>query len=419
MIAVGLPVHSAAYTLLQHTLESPTNPSTSLHGLLMSAITMLHSRPVRFFFLIGSASLLFVWLCDVYRLSQYKPLYPDPPKFRFFHWDTKPFLEPFSEAKVSSPCDRFPQRVFNNVQVVLKTGLTESPERIQSHLKSVTKCFPNLLIVSDYDGIVNEYHVHDVLADLSEAYSLDNPDFDTYYTQKAMLEANNITEYNNQAGWKLDRFKFLPMVHKAYTMHQTAYWFVFIETDTYIFWDNLLRMLENLDPLVPQYIGSPLHGDGLMYAYGGSGIVLSRAAIEALLDRETDGHGSYTSVIIYEQDEWVERVKKTTYGEMVLGEALLERADVKLSGYFPMFYPLNIESLEFSNDVWCVPIISMHKLQTLEQYEELWNWEMGPGDDNVGVEVLICFRATLTKTAANRLLQGVHVGSPAARATAI
>lgn len=342
-----------------------------------------HHRPLRLLILLASAVLALVWMRDIIRLSCFRDEYPPLPRILFYHWDTTAVVEPFSEANADSPCDRFPPSIFERVQVVLKTGLTEKPDRIRTHLHTVTKCIPNLLIVSDHNGHVNEHKIHDVLADLPDTYVVDNPDFAVYHAQKAMQQNGNITSYNTEGGWKLDRFKFLPMVHKAYTLRPRAQWYVFIETDTYIFWDNLFRMLSQLSPMAPLYIGSPLHGKDHMYAYGGSGIVLSMAAVEALLERETDTHGAYSGGEIYEQEEWVERLKNGTYGEMILGQALLEKADIKLSGYYPMFHPLNLASLEFSVDNWCIPLISLHKLWSGAEYESLWKWEMGPGDDKV------------------------------------
>lgn len=49
-------------------------------------------------------------------------------------------------------------------------------------------------------------------------------------------------EYSSE-GWKLDRFKFLPMVDKTYQMRPCADWYVFIEADVYYFWGMLNRCL--------------------------------------------------------------------------------------------------------------------------------------------------------------------------------
>ena len=358
------------------------------HPLLSTGIQVLRSRPVRVFILAVVVALSIVWLLDIARLSSIHEQYPPVPRERFYHWNTKPVVTPYSEVNAGTPCKRFPANVFETVQVVLKTGMTEEPQRLLTHLKSVTKCIPNLLIVSDHDDVVNDHKIYDVLAKLPASYGEGNPDFQTYHTQKALKDSDNITQYNTEAGWKLDRFKFLPMVYTAYNMSPKAQWFVFIETDTYVFWDNLFRLLSQFDSSVPLYMGSPLHGDNhgedYIYAYGGSGIVLSRAATHALLERKTDKNGAYIEDELCEQEYWVGMLKNSTYGESILGYALQKKAGVKLSGFYPMFHPMNPESLKFSEENLCTPIISLHKLRS-EKYEVLWNWEMGPGNTQVGL----------------------------------
>ena len=366
------------------------------HPLLSTGIQLLRARPIRVFILAVVAALSLLWLRDIARLSSIHEQYQPVHREQFYRWNTKPVVTPYSEANADTPCKRFPTNVFETVQIVLKTGMTEDPQRLLTHLNSVTKCIPNLLTVSDHDDLVNDHKIFDVLAELSASYQESNPDFATYYTQKALKalkESDNITQYNTEAGWKLDRFKFLPMVHMAYSMSPKAQWFVFIETDTYIFWDNLFRLLQHFNSFIPLYMGSPLHGDNhgedYIYAYGGSGIVLSRAAIQALLERNTDKNGAYTEDELYEQEYWVDMLKNSTYGESILGYALQKKANVKLSGFYPMFHPMNPESLKFSEENLCTPIISLHSLRSEKAYEALWNWEMGPGDGKVGFDNLL------------------------------
>lgn len=43
--------------------------------------------------------------------------------------------------------------------------------------------------------------------------------------------------------WKLDRFKFLPMVNKTFKYRPGAKWFVFVEADTYLVCNNLVSYL--------------------------------------------------------------------------------------------------------------------------------------------------------------------------------
>lgn len=391
---------------------------------LSTGAQVLHTRPVRLLILTVAAVLTLVWLRNVTYLSSLHDKHLQIPNDQFYHWNTEPVVAPFSEVLADTPCKRFPASIFKTVQIVLKTGMTEDPKRLLTHLNTVTRCIPNLLIVSDHDGQVNNYKIYDVLAGLSASYEVSNPDFTTYHTQKSLLkDSGNITEYNTEAAWKLDRFKFLPMVHKAYNMSPNAEWFVFIETDTYIFWDNFFRLLSHFNPSVPLYMGSPLHAvhDGVdyLFAYGGSGIVLSNTAIHALLERKMDNNGVFNEDELYEQEEWIGMVKNSTYGEAVLGYALQKKAGVKLSGFYPMFHPMSLESLKFSEENLCTPIISTHKFFSGNIYEDLWSWEMGPRDDKADVSDLLiseCIGIQTDSNVAYNLLDVVEIPLPAQRA---
>jgi hypothetical protein len=393
------------------------------HLLLSRGIQTLNARPIRFLILTAVTVLTLVWLRNVTRLSSLRDQYPPVPNDQFYHWNTESVIAPFSEVHAETPCERFPASIFETVQVVLKTGMTDDPKRLLTHLDTVTKCIPNLLIVSDHDDLVKGRKIYDVLAGLSASYQEHNPDFETYHTQKKLKESGNITEYNTEEGWKLDRFKFLPMIHKAFDMSPQAKWFVFIETDTYIFWDNLFRLLLHFNSSVPMYMGSPLHGnhDGedYIYAYGGSGIVLSNAASRVLLERKMDSDGVYIEDELYDQEKWMGMIKNSTYGETILGYALQKKAGVKLSGFYPMFHPLSPEALKFSEENLCTPIISMHKFWSEKVYETLWSWEMGSSDDEANVGNLLISRYVERQTDTNiayTLLNLVQIPLPSPKA---
>lgn len=67
----------------------------------------------------------------------------------------------------------------------------------------------------------------------------------------------------------------LPMKRKIWNIQQKISdesmrkkWFVFVETDTFVEWDNLFLLLEHLDPTKKIYIGSPVWLSGLQFAHG-------------------------------------------------------------------------------------------------------------------------------------------------------
>ncbi|KAF2803461.1 uncharacterized protein BDZ99DRAFT_503103 [Mytilinidion resinicola] len=258
-------------------------------------------------------------------------------------------------------CAPFPTHLLSNIQVTLKIGASEPSERLTAQLTSVSKCIPNLLVASDMDSIVDSRTAFDVLADLPPSLQDNNADFDAYHAQKEPLKSG---DFNRKGGWRLDKYKFLPMVEYAHASNPSAEWYVFLESDTFIIWDNLFQLLDRFDPRVPLYFGSPSPGrtpPGLpktWFAYGGAGFVVSAAAVKKLLDRETGAYGELVKPGInaqYERD-----LRGECCGDSMLGWALWEHG-VTLSGLFPMFNPHPLRGIPFAERFWCQPAISMHK----------------------------------------------------------
>lgn len=265
-------------------------------------------------------------------------------------------------------CDSFPSYLLSRVQVVLKIGSTEPPSRVDTHMKTVTRCITNLIVFSDHEWEINGRHVYDILATIPESFWGDTSDFQAYST----LQRGEFEHVGGAQGWTLDKYKFLPMVERAYEMNPSAQWFVFIESDTYFVWDNLFRLLDQFDPSLPLYFGSPSPGRSRsFFAYGGAGFVLSTAAVQKLVARMSEGSGVYSEPPLTQRYEGV--IKEDCCGDSVLGWALYQ-SGVKLSGMWPMFNPHPLHGIPFNEPQWCQPVISMHKL-SLEDMNELARWE--------------------------------------------
>jgi hypothetical protein len=78
-----------------------------------------------------------------------------------------------------------------------------------------------------------------------------------------------------------------------YAQYPGKDWYFMIDDDTYLMMENMHWLLSQKDPTIPYYFGSPTvfagcdnvkhFGDGPAFAHGGSGIVMSRAAVEIML----------------------------------------------------------------------------------------------------------------------------------------
>lgn len=289
---------------------------------------------------------------------------------------TKSFFPPL-ETKSSNSieldyCKNFPTKLLDEIQVVLKVASSESSET-KAHLSTVTSCIKNLIIVGDREDKLGDRQVFDILAELPKSYEKDNLDFQAYVEQKkAHTEGETVKE--QQRSFKLDRFKYLPMVDKAYISKPSAKWFVFLESDVYFFWDTLFRLLSQLDASEPHYLGAPHKGsEGRYFAYGGAGIVLSQGLMKQLIPSKTlvSTEIPRENRLSYRFENWV---KEEQRGDAVLAYAIQNATGHKLEALYPTFADEKLKDVVTTRERWCVPMLSLHQLKP-EQMENLWKWE--------------------------------------------
>jgi hypothetical protein len=295
-------------------------------------------------------------------------------------------LDP-TDRSLQELCDSFPRHMLNYVQPVLKMGYGEDRHKVDAQLETVSACFApgDLLIFSDLDESLRGHAVVDILADLPAPYFnlVDNPEMQHYVWQRAM-RANgtlNTKEASTKInGWVLDKYKFLPMIQRAWLTKANKPFYFFYETDTYVFWDNVFRFLQTFDPDVPLYMGSPSPGradprskeeKATWFANGGPGFVLSRAAMKALLKRETNSAGQYIEPPLSEK--WLSLLQMDCCGDSIIGYTLWN-VIIPLQGYWPLFNPHPLHGIPFSDAYWCQPVLTLHKT-TSKDMKDLWRWE--------------------------------------------
>jgi len=333
--------------------------------------------------------------------SWLNPSSPTAPESEpeFYPFETASLFNPVSvpdaaTAKPASLCASFPSYLTAHfIQPVLKLGHGEPRDRVEAHLDSVSACFSadELLVFGDLDEEVGGRGVIDVLADLPASYyrEEDNPDFAGYVAMREMRDNGTLDKdaegMGRINGWKLDKYKFLPGIERAWTMRPGRDWYFFYETDTYVVWDNLFRFLGTLDPSREHYIGSPSpgrvdetkgEGEGVKtwFANGGPGYVLSRAAVEKLLARRvSETTGRYLDEPL--SVRWLDLLRRDCCGDSVIGW-MLWAVGVKLEGYWPLFNPHPMHGVPYSDLYWCQPVVTLHKTR-VEDMVELWRWEQG------------------------------------------
>lgn len=273
-------------------------------------------------------------------------------------------------------------KLADDVLVVLRTGATESLEKVPVHFRTTLRCVPNYVIISDLDEEIEGHAVHDVLKEVSKATKDDHEDFKLYnYLQKngrkgldtqepiTALSGSSKGDYlqTDKEGWRLDKWKFLPMIDRALQEKPDAKWYVFIEDDTYLSFPNLLAYLSQFNPTKPYYIGKHLFINDIEFGYGGAGIVLSAPAAHSIAHKHAQSPTAYET---FTASHWV--------GDCALGK-VAEDTHIPLHRAFPHFQgdspaTLDPSTSKIDRDLWCYPAISYHHVSPPE-ISALWRFE--------------------------------------------
>jgi hypothetical protein len=277
----------------------------------------------------------------------------------------------------------------NETLVVLRTGSTELEAKLSVHLNTTLRCYPNRLIFSDSECTYEKENIIDALETVSTKVKEDHPDFslyrrlrshgrdaltadETHGTSGGKLE-ESWTGHQENSGWKLDKWKFLPMVNRTLHDFPSMKWYVFVEADTYILWSSLLQYLATLDHRVPYYSGVRVFINDIGFAHGGSGFIVSQSAMNRVVDHYTKNQLEFEN---FTDNHWA--------GDCVLGKAFSE-AGVKLTdawpiiqgdhpGIVPYFGPDGRPAPPVDKRIWCSATVSYHHVQP-DVIRDLWRFE--------------------------------------------
>jgi hypothetical protein len=217
-------------------------------------------------------------------------------------------------------CVDFPDTT--GILLSMKTGATESFDRLPTQFMTMLRCLPDFLLFSDMAQDMVGYHVYDALDTVLPEAKDFNPDFDLYRRQKACpVDQENCSKLGDPAseGWNLDKYKNIHMAEKAYTMRPGMDWYVFVDADTYVLWPNIVQWLRQLNPKDKHYLGSVSLINDKQFAHGGSGYILSKAAMD-------DFVGGHPNV----GNKFDVQAKSECCGDYLLSAALKEMSGIEV-----------------------------------------------------------------------------------------
>jgi fringe-like protein len=243
--------------------------------------------------------------------------------------------------------------IAHDIVLIVKTGASELRNKLPVHIETTFKCAPNVLIFSDVAQDFQGYRVHDALEELERRIGNESDPDSRYHRvlREGVRDGVNLMDLDREAAWRLDRFKNIPMLKMAYEMKPDVKWFLFIDADTWLLWDNVLTWLSQLDPSRPLYLGSPVDGsEGLVFAHGGSGYVISRPAARMLVEEPEEE--------VQKHFQWA---KNDCCGDAVLGSTFREKKLLLTSAY-PSIQGESVAGLAFDLEYWCHAAITFHHM---------------------------------------------------------
>ncbi|KAI0019451.1 hypothetical protein F4780DRAFT_446254 [Xylariomycetidae sp. FL0641] len=271
--------------------------------------------------------------------------------------------------------------------VILRTGTSEAPKKLPAHFATTLRCIKNFAIYSDYDEEIAGHRIHDALDQINPLIKENHPDFEYYNEMQdrggrnafssnqiaAWSSAKNTMAGRDSPGWKLDKWKFLPIADKAFSTQPRAKWYIFIEADTYMLWKTLLTWLSKFDARKPWYLGQQMQIGDVIFAYGGAGFAVSQPAMKMLVEHRRANLDYYDE---FTAGHWA--------GDCVLGKAMLD-AGVPLHWSFPLLSAEQPADMDYNTDFggadntpWCYYAVSYHhfppeEYPLFEEFERKWN----------------------------------------------
>ncbi|CAK4033969.1 glycosyltransferase family 31 [Lecanosticta acicola] len=285
-----------------------------------------------------------------------------------------------TEALDLLPCSQL--RGAKDTVVVLQTSAAELEQRLPIHFETTLRCYPNRLIFSDWNETYQGHPILDAIANIDFKRKQFHPDLDLWRRLRDggpdVLEDEEMWNAE-QTTAKLDKWKYLLMINQTLYEYPEKKWFVFLQTDTFIFWNNLLTMLRAYDSKKAWFLGAQVEGSEL--ADLKAGFVLSHAAMQALM-----------KMFRADYESWQQRADYHPSGASILGTALAE-AGVQLSNAWPLLQSSSLGSLDWSESrherkLWCYPAVSYGKVDT-ETIREMWKFQHGWIKDEASSQTLL------------------------------
>ncbi|KAI0378505.1 hypothetical protein F5Y04DRAFT_290925 [Hypomontagnella monticulosa] len=259
----------------------------------------------------------------------------------------------------------------NDVLVVLRVDAADVLKTLPVHFETVLNCVPDYVIYSDIEGEADGQFIYNTLDESNNSIKSNSPNLRPHSQSQRTSERQ---KHQNTPEKELRRRKSpqpetkgsLSMIDRALRHRPDAKWFVFLEADTYMLWQNMLEYLAKFNTSHPYYLGKHIHLDDILLAHGGPGFVLSNPASKRVVKYWRE-----------HQEEWQQYTKVQVASDVMLGKAL-EEVDVNLVWPSPFLHENSLATFNWKGltdaQPWCFKPVAFHHM-TKAEFNMMWHFE--------------------------------------------
>ncbi|KAJ3106941.1 hypothetical protein HDU97_005222 [Phlyctochytrium planicorne] len=300
-------------------------------------------------------------------------------------------LTPIRPVPAPLPSPAADETKLSDFAFAVKTGKETAASRGSIQLLTFLQHIPNKIIVGDSPGdylggnaIIDVYsglyeHTEKLIKERKVSSTKPTNTTGTRKFARRSLP-DQITNVEDTRGWKLDAHKNLPALQILYASYPSAKWYMMIDDDTYVLMNNLIDFLKGRNPNDPHYIGNANvftgcdnvneFGEGPSFAHGGSGILMSRGAVERLIkggepDYKGKGKGIEECILRY-KDCWAGDIRTAL---CMRDHGILVEGNERFSGDPPN------KNYDFPENPCSVPLTFHHllpyQIQTIYESESI------------------------------------------------
>lgn len=249
--------------------------------------------------------------------------------------------------------------------------MTVATQRLSGHFAADLhhSTIPRWQIYSDAEQDIEGHHIVDVIADVANTEQGRKSSKLAPYRKQTERLMEGLPALAGSDKWDIDVFKNIPMDLDAAQRFPDVDWYIHGDADTYIVQSNLLKYLSHLDSSAHHFLGATSYVNGVPFAHGGSGYVISRGLMQEAFVTQRDAMVRQS----------IEGPAHEAFGDFLIAISLygLEGVDISspeknttlsFTGELP-------QNIRYESRRICKPVFSMHHVVDADLDNKLWLFE--------------------------------------------